>query len=341
MKLFNRSAKIYDFIYFCAAYNDVLLSFTLINREEKKCHLIVLFDLNYDITLFQKSPFLVEFIKLKNINLNKYYPHKILSGCLYSRYVLFKYFRVISKARIYFFSEYYNVLLFSLIFRLQKRHEIVLGIKNHENYVSQQRGILEKYIIKGIYGMTLNRYSYSNNNNILGISCNLGFNYNLIDESIKKEEIRLILDLYSANIITDKSFLLFLESDIDYIDLNFQKSIHFMDFWKLISQSHNCYVKSHPRFENSDFSKGFQLNVIDKNFPVEFINLINCKAVVGFSSFALVNLANKGYKVISLIELFEYNDETHKKELKDYLESFSSNRILYPKTFSDFKSCIN
>ncbi len=337
MKMFRAGVKNVDFVYFCAAYNDVLLAVTLVHRERKKKHLIVLIDVKYDISPFLESGFLIEVIELKNTNFNKYNPITILSGFLYSRYIFCKHFTHISNAKIYFFTEYYNVLLFSFLYRLQKIHEIILGLENYEDYTNQKCGILEKYFIRVIFGSPLNRYFYENNNNILGISGNSDFNYRLIDNTIRAEEISLILDLYSVTIIHDKSFLLFLESEIDYNDLNLQKSIHFLNFWKLMIEEHNCYVKSHPRFENSDFIKTFQLKVIEKHFPVEMINLVNCKAVIGFSSYALVNFANKGYKVISLIELFVYDNDTRKIELKNYLEKFSSNRILYPKTLSEFK----
>lgn len=339
--MFNRKAKIYDLVYFCAAYNDVLLSFTLINREKGKSHLVVLIDVKYDITPFLECGFFVEVIKLKNTNFNKFNPLTILSGFLYSRYIYYKHFTHISNAKVYFFTEYYNILLFSFLYRLQKRHDIVLGLENYEDFIIQKCRILEKYFIKLIYGMSLNRYFHERNKNVYGISASSDFKYRLIENTINAEETSSTLDLYSVTVIPDKSFLLFLESDIDYIELNLQKSIHFLNFWEYIIERRNCYVKSHPRFENSKFIKTFQLKVIEKHFPVEFINLENCKAVIGFSSYALVNFANKGYKVISLIELFVYNDDTRKVELKNYLEKFSSNRILYPKTLFDLKSYLN
>jgi hypothetical protein len=102
----------------------------------------------------------------------------------------------------------------------------------------------------------------------------------------------------------------------------------------------NTYSKGHPRFGRTDFSKSFFSKTLDTNLPVEFYDLNNCKGIIGFYSFAMVNLSNAGLKVVSLLSLLDYNNTEVNSFKINYLKNSCSN-IFFPKSIYELECFLN
>jgi hypothetical protein len=103
---------------------------------------------------------------------------------------------------------------------------------------------------------------------------------------------------------------------------------------------YNTYIKGHPRLGHSKLALNYNFKILDNSFPVEFIDLSNCKCIIGVNSIALANIANRNISTISLLKYLDYRDPKIRKETIDYLEMYCMSSIYYPESFEDFEALL-
>jgi len=84
-------------------------------------------------------------------------------------------------------------------------------------------------------------------------------------------------------------------------------------------------------FENYKYKK------LTAKFSVEYYNLLSTHCIIGIYSSALARLAHD--RRISLLNLFEYYDDSDRKQWKNYLDKLS-NDIIYPNSIEELKELI-
>ena len=127
-------------------------------------------------------------------------------------------------------------------------------------------------------------------------------------------------------------YILFIDADHDYAGMS-QKSKNTAEILLQLLSTKNTFTKGHPRLGRTNFSKDYNFNELERQFPLEFYNLSNCYAIIGFYSYSLVNLSNMGLPVISLLLMFDFESSEARTLKIIYLKSSF-------KTISELESII-
>ena len=77
----------------------------------------------------------------------------------------------------------------------------------------------------------------------------------------------------------------------------------------LINNNFIIYLKTHPQYENPDFLSDFNVNIIDKYIPFEFIDMSGVSIVIGLSGASLLFTGN--ISTISLLKLIYKKDSDY------------------------------
>jgi hypothetical protein len=231
---------------------------------------------------------------------------------------------------VYFFSRYVDYYTAFLIDSLKKQN-IVYYIDSVYSFldvnISYAKNINVITIFKSIYlffiffkkSVFINHsgrqiYYYQSKSLINNKSIS-------IDNSIYKEYSFRPKFIYSK-----KPKLIFFESG--------GRTGYFSDYEKnlervlsVISKKFTVYIKPHPTHNYSKIADKFNILLIEKNTPSEFLNLTEFSVVLGIesASIALVNHDNK----ISVIDAFVFRDILIKDDFKRYLNDLSPTKIRY------------
>lgn len=291
------------------------------------------------------------FIKSKNLivenlyfipyNFNLSYSNPItlikVKVLLYKTYS--KLFRGIRDNHIYFFSHFFDYLSFFMLARLSKGNNITL-INHYDdaimlNYKRPKKSIRILFICllyKWLTNIKFDFFEFSN-------SIILEFPYKKygIYQIQKKQIDYTIIDKYKYRINTScNNNILFLENDFEKENLhkNYQEVTSKLVQYYL-DNDYNIYIKPHPRLGYSFFLNNYPVKFINADIPAEFINEKDFCIIMGISSTSLTFFAErKVSKVLSLIELYLYQDFKVKEREIKYLEDLSKN-IYYPKNIND------
>ena len=119
--------------------------------------------------------------------------------------------------------------------------------------------------------------------------------------------------LFESNGILDKSFV------------NYQKELTQI-ILKVIDK-YDVYIKPHPRLGYSKFLNTYKINIIESYIPSELLRISDFDIVLGIDSASIAT--GQHLNKFSLIDLFEFSDETRKNYLKNYLNKLSKNKLIY------------
>ena len=99
-------------------------------------------------------------------------------------------------------------------------------------------------------------------------------------------------------------------------------------------------MKPHPRLGYSEFLKNKFDHLINSYIPAEFIDTNNITYVIGFSSTVFRYYANrKNTKVISLINIYRYKDDSIKNKLLEYYRQYFGS-IIFLENIEELKELL-
>jgi len=152
-----------------------------------------------------------------------------------------------------------------------------------------------------------------------------------------EEELNAVRKKYASSAAGSRPYVLMLDSEENYEGLAAESGERVIaDVFALLSRF-NTLVKGHPRLGSSHYSVDRRFQQIIPHIPIEFVDLSNCRCVVGYYSIALANIANMGIKAISLLKVMPYIDTNVRQSRILYLEQYAPNRILYPLTTKELE----
>lgn len=156
--------------------------------------------------------------------------------------------------------------------------------------------------------------------------------YNLIDNPLVDKNI----NCFRLKPPTKSPFLLLVFSSEEEKMFGYKNFINLIE--TLLSQFKNFefVVKGHPRIGSPLAFESFNFKTINKNLPLELVDLSNCKMVFGLGSVALSNIATTEIEVYSLIHLLPSSLSKYKLDTFDYLNS-QSDRVHFPVDLNKIK----
>ena len=322
-----------EIIIFCQAPADIQYALSIYNKH-KTCSVISIFCINVEG--------IYKFISSLNLNLrelifipytksiSKRDPLHILNERRRLNELFRKYFINITKHELYFFSHWYDWVLYGLLAKLYKNNKIYLI--DHCGFTSDKflkvnntiKLVINLLIYRFITGIYFNIYSISGSP-ILSLPI---FKYNVEKLNIP-QDINKIWIKYKFNIpINQKSILLF-ENGIADHDLisNYEQTI--TSIIHIFHQMNiKVFIKPHPRV---GFTKNLRnyAEILPSYIPGEFLPIEKFIGVFGICSTALGKLAKIYTKIYSIIDLFSYIKESDKKYYKNYLIEQSNNNVTF------------
>jgi len=322
-----------EIIIFCQAPADVQYALSIYDKNKDFAEISIfcvnvegmykfLSSLNLRLKQLVFIPYLKDF-SIKN-------PIHILNEKKRLKGLYQKYFCNVEGNEIYFFSHFYDWVLFSILGRLNINNEIYLI--DHLGYTSNKFSlanisfevILVRLLYKYITGVFLNLYI---NNACLVIG--LPFKkYNITKIPILKN-LNTIWRKYQFNLPIEGLSALLFESgkgDSDII-LNYKKSL--LDLLKRFREENiRIFIKPHPRMGFSKFleNKG---EMIPEYIPGEFLPINKFLGVFGITTAVIGKLARNNKNVFSLIDYFDFKNKSDKDYYKQYLLEQSGNKIIF------------
>ena len=244
---------------------------------------------------------------------------------------LFKeYFFEMTEDELYFFSNRYDWVLYSILVKLYKNNKIYLidhykytSVKNIKENFSIKRVII-KLIYQFITGVYMN--SLLSNNKLI-----LSFPIDKFD--VKKlatpQNIQKIRNKYQFNGLIKKRSVLIFESGISDSEMiqNYEQTIYKI-IQIFIKHDFNIYIKPHPRL---GFTKRLQNvgKLIPPHIPGEFLPISEFISVFGISSAVIGKLAMDNKNIYSIIDCFNFINISNKISYKKYLNEQSNNKIIF------------
>ena len=328
-----------DIILFCSANNDLTYILAFIERNPDQSHHVFISGLkncfHFGLSLNLPNTHFY-YTESKLVNLRN--PIKWIFEFFNLQYIKIKYLRQFKNCQVYFFTIYYDSLVISCVEYLRRRkNTIVLGISMDERPEKKGTDILT-LMKRLIYRVNFVNYNLGMYQNFVGLPDSY-INHNAIRrEFIEFIELKNVWKKYSKTIEGEDKYILFIDADHDYAGMS-QKSKNTAKILFQLLSTKNTFTKGHPRLGRTNFSKDFNFKELDRQLPVEFYNLSNCYAIIGFYSYSLVNLSNMGLPVISLLSLFDFESSQARALKINYLKC-SFNNIYFPETVSELESII-
>jgi hypothetical protein len=239
-------------------------------------------------------------------------------------------FKNISDAEVYFFSKNYDYVTAFFIEKLMKNNTIyfydIYKIDGEE--LGGYKYTLKKLIIKFLFGINIKFFS---------LPPSIAYQYKFDNKNVHQISSVNSAKLYKYRIkkINNKKNLLLFESNGEQSEdfLNYKENM--MTILNELKDRYNIYIKPHPRLGYSQILNKYKVNVIPDYIPGELVDTKDFDIVLGIdsSSIAIIKHHNK----YSLINLFEFKDDTRKQYLKEYLDNLSIKNILYIKNIKSIK----
>jgi hypothetical protein len=328
-----------NIILFCSANNDLTYILAFIERYPEQSHHVFVsglkncFDFGLSLNLPNTYFYYLEskLDKLRN-------PISWIFEFFNLQYIKIKYLKGFENCQVYFFTIYYDSIVISCVEYLRRRkNKIALGISMDEMPEKKCTDILT-LMKRLIYRVHFVNYNLGMYQNFIGLPDSYINQKAIRRESIEFIELKNVWKKYSKKIEGEDKYILFIDADHDYAGMS-QKSKNTAKILLQLLSTKNTFTKGHPRLGRTNFSKDFNFNELDRHLPLEFYNLSNCYAIIGFYSYALVNLSNMGLPVISLLSLFDFESSESKTLKINYLKS-SFNDIFFPETITELDSIL-
>jgi hypothetical protein len=323
-------------IIFCQAPADLIYILDIINKYPS-LHIVV-----YVMNVKSLYYFLIR-LHLKNVELHFLPPIKlrktifsIIQAKYHIKYIWNKYFSTNKNSDVYFFSTSYDYCTATLVKRLSINPTNTIFYYNHYDNLTSASG-KQSFSINRFLQNYVYRYITGGTHFIHNITINFPkFDYkhypiqevNIVEKPVVNENY-----LYRGlNLPIKKNILFFLSPD-DIDILIKESSQKVIDLINLLTDNNYCTVlKGHPRIGEPDLIKNIVHKTIPAYIPGEFIDYSYFDYIIGVFSTALCYPAQK-WKVISLIDMLEFNDNTFRIKCKEYIQAYSGNKICMPKAY--------
>jgi uncharacterized protein YbaR (Trm112 family) len=225
--------------------------------------------------------------------------------------------------------------------QLKRKNNLYLGFfPEADEFTEIGRRIYDK-VISILYQVPIHTFK-SVGIKVSGLSQNFSNNFILKGREIPSSELIQIQNKYAYNIHEGIPFILLLSSEEDNGIANVYSSakeiyLYIVNHCKL----EELCIKAHPRIGAASFLLPFKIKEMPNYIPIEYLNLSNCKMVVGINSIALANIASRGVKVVSIMNLISFYSQEIKSSYIKYLEVNSYNSsIIYPCTMDELQSIL-
>ena len=330
-------------VFFCSAFNDI--SYILAEINYKKYDTILIFIVNNSGAFQFFDSLKIKGVKLKfiktrlNNNLN---PIHWIKEFTYVHFYLYFLFRKITKLPVYFYTTFYDKICMYAAFQLKNNNFLYLGYyPEPSEFICRKRRLYDS-IISLLYFAPIHSFT-SSYFNVSGLSDKFVKKYFLKERDVHISERNYIQNKYSVKFSDKKPFILILSSKEDDGIIKVHSSTKKIFLYILHQfKTEDFFLKAHPRIGPATFLSHYNINVIPSFVPIEFIDFTNCKLVIGLNSIALSNIASKGIRVLSLINLIDFSSEHIRQNFIHYLNTNCTNyKIDYPNSFNSLKIYLN
>jgi len=328
----------YDKVFFCSAYNDISHILALMERKENNNCLIIISSKYNIYTFFNKlnlnnTQILFISSKLTTLWNPIRWMLELLNVITIRRRILSK----IHDSEIIFFTSVYDLLTCSCVNYLRSNNELYLSIPIEDDFVPLERRSLKTKLLSLIYGVKLELFSRFQDQ-VIGLP--LSFIDKNVDTDLlaSEEELFKVRKKYAISVFDERPFFLILDAKYNYDKIIYNYYTDITRIFRFLS-TYNIYVKGHPQLGLSSLALNFHFKRIDADIPIEFIDLSNCKCVIGIESIALANIANVGVQSISLLKILNYKDNSIRDNWLNYFATYS-NKVLFPASFDELKTSV-
>ena len=326
-----------DAVFFCSAFNDI--SFILSEIKYKKYQKSLVFVTN-NIGVFQFLKTLaikgmeLEFLESKlKINLN---PIDWLKEIFNVNVALYFKFKSIKNSSIYFYATYYDTISMYAAGQLKYNNKLYMGLLPEAyEFVENGRRLYDK-VISILYKVPIHTYR-SVGINVSGLSQDFLNKFTIKGRDIPSSELIQIQNKYSYKLLEDKQYVLLLSSEEDSGIMNVYSSAEdiYLFIIKYLNKDEVC-IKAHPRIGEASFLTPCKIRQMPSYIPIEYLNLSNCKMVIGINSIALANIASRGIKVVSIMKMMKFFSDEILQSYINYLNvNCKEKHIFYPTTIDE------
>lgn len=247
-----------------------------------------------------------------------------------------------SYGTIYFFSRFYDFHTASIIVKLDKKNVIYYDHYDTASIINDQKvgkfSLLyfkNKYIalvvslVSGAHFISLFRRRY------------FEFDYKKhgIERRLFTEQIKVNNKFkYKTSKPELKNKIVFLLSsdELNMITENALLKLKEIIFFLKNEGGYKLYLKGHPRLGNPEIFEDYFDEHIPNYVPTEFLSYSEFKFAIGLISSGLVYPSLlKDYKVYSVVDLLEFNNNKDKGFFSDFLKEHSENNVIFVKKIKD------
>ncbi|MDD5530159.1 MAG: hypothetical protein PHX21_09040 [bacterium] len=330
-------------IVFCNAPYDIGHALALYERF-KESHNIIIYVLNIPaIYKFLNSlnikGITIYFIPKTPFNIKN--PINLIAERKRLRTIYYLHFKSLKSADIYFFTLYYDYVLFYLLNKLYKHNKLFY----YDQYKAKDTEKISQHIKKVAYFiMTGIFFDFWNSN--IDTNSPIKLPSRILEETTFIDiEDKELSEVYKKHKPTNLNFLpesiVFFENNLtEYKEIkNYDKTLENI-INVLIRSKGKIYLKGHPRLGLSDIIKNKGFEEIDSFIPSEFITDKNIRyyiAVISNSLSMLSKLTSK--QSIYLIDLFDWENEKTKSSYKKHFSELCEN-VMFPDTINEFEAII-
>ena len=325
---------------FCQAPGDVIHTLALYHKYRDKADISiycinvkVIFEFIKSLNLELKQ---LEFIPY-DINFSIKKPLSIFSARRQIWQRFNKLFRAKNNETIYFFAIWFDWYSFFFLSQLSSKNKLVfykhyqsVTEEGKKKYTLKEKIVLLQYHI--ITGLKLQFTDEKTVKRLLFPYQEYGI---ASQQPIDIKQNLFKSYLYKTKNNSEKS-ILFFESDLEKYQLfsNYKVEIKII-IQAVQSQGFTVFVKGHPSLGVTKEIEEICNFTIPKEIPAELIDVSPFSCVLGIQSFSMAYFAKEKHKVVSLVHLLSFVNDSDKKMYIDYLNVNSNHKIEYPKNISD------
>jgi len=325
---------------FCQAPPDVLhiLNLYEINRGKAAISVIVinvksLYDYFKSLNLKLQE---LEFIPY-NLSFSIRKPFSFIKGRNQLKTLYKKLFNDKYNETIYFFALWFDWVTFFFLKELSQNN--ILIYYRYYLYVPEvgreHYNLKEQYILFQYYLLTGIKFQYTDEKQTLRLLFPYK-KYNIdVQQAIEPDKDTLKRYLYKVKKVKEKSILLF-ESNLqpNNIIKDYEKTIlHIIE--ELKKRGYLIYIKAHPRLGHTKVIESVIDQFLPGEIPAELIDVSIFNCIVGIQSFSLVYFSKLSNNVYSLINLFDFYDNSVKRNYINYLNENSKFNIRFANTIAE------
>jgi hypothetical protein len=329
-------------VFFCSAYNDI--SFILFQLEKSNFSTSLVYVVNnlgiYQFLLsLNVSDLSVHFIETK---LKKSYnPLNWLEEFYFLNFQFGLELKQIRSKTIFLSATFYDCLSMFAAGRLKNYNKLYLWFAPESDEFRLCHQKISDKLRTLLYRVPIQTYN-SVGSNVSGLSSKFTNQHISQVKSFQKIDLIDIQSKYAFKFTSEKPYVLILSSKEDEGVEHVYHSTKNI-FLKIIDfcKNEKLLLKSHPRLGPSNFLSQFKFHFLPENIPLEFLDLQDCKLVIGTNSIALAHIADRGIISVSLLKMMDFYTEDVRNSYIKYLNVNNKNQLIkYPENLDILKLLI-